>query len=170
MIKIDKHTLDILTGHEAKYGEFVSRQFPFANLMGTFIDMLEADLRDQGMRLAQSKKSIFDSSIRHHHYEVQWHDFSVLPHCDDVAKGIFFAIIPFATATRSTGTSYVSMPLFNFVGLDNKKQESALHAEEWQNDILTNVIVFNPRKKHSLTYIGVEVKLMLFAVEKIKTK
>lgn len=91
-------------------------------------------------------------------FELQTHNRSVPEHTDDVGRGLYFAIFP-VKHKNIVKCQEQTMTEFNFY-LDSGKKCVGLKDVE--------VVVFNPRKPHSLIYYGDETTFMLFTVKRIK--
>lgn len=145
--------------NEVKVGDFVNKLFPF-DVLG---DSVENEIRElvsqQGFMLVTREPRNFDSAIPGGFFEIQWHDHSVPEHDDDVSSPCFFCVVPFQFR-KITKSQYSAMPELVYFGADRKKKSSKLQCGE--------AIIFNPRKPHGLNFFGIEVKLIIFSVMKIK--
>lgn len=97
-------------------------------------------------------------------FELQKHDISVEPHTDDVDVGLHFGMYVVDTELSSRGgTGFTKSPSFSYFDpIDNCKKEKILNPG--------SLVVFNPRKKHSVVYYGYSYTVMLFMVKKITKK
>lgn len=142
-------------------GDFVSKLIPFGVLGDSIENQIRELLLQQGFMLASQQPRHHDSAIPGGFFEIQWHDHGVPEHDDDVSSPCFFCVIPFQTRKISKSV-HVSLPELEYFGADRKKRSSALECG--------TAIIFNPRKPHRLNYFGVDVRLIIFSVSKIKKR
>lgn len=109
----------------------------------------------------QGKKHPCDMSIGVGKIQIQRHNTSIESHTDDVYKNTYFALAVIKTA-YTTHTSYDDRLLFEYYDPQGKKQARRLNEED--------VVVFNPRKPHKLTYFGRSDYLLLADVKKKRNK
>lgn len=89
-------------------------------------------------------------------FEVQTHTVSVNEHTDSIQAPDLFGIYP-VKSKLITSTHYDTSPLFSYY---QSKEKRASELE------VGNIVVFNPRKKHSLMYLGAATTFMLFTVRR----
>lgn len=88
----------------------------------------------------------YDSSIGSKNVEIQWHQASVEEHTDDVELALFKLVV--LGLKRAADTKFDTRPVFSYHDYSGKKHSERLNAGD--------VVIFNPRKKHSMAYYGAE--------------
>lgn len=94
-------------------------------------------------------------------FELQTHERSVNPHTDLVPKGEYFGLYPVGGKVLVKDSTYEYSTELTFYE-DQRKETKKLVTGE--------LIIFNPRKLHSLTYYGEATTFMLFSIYKRKFK
>ena len=141
-------------------GTFNGPDYPFKDLPDKFVSQLDNQLAHQGFRRGCKLSKRYDVAIEDGYYQLQWHDFSVEEHTDELNVGQFFAIVPYEITIETKHVRLGSLPDFTYFSPENKKYRCWL-------DLPTNrseIVVFNPRRAHKLDYYGRSIKLMLFTV------
>lgn len=92
------------------------------------------------------KGGSYDSSIGSKIVELQWHQASVEEHTDDVELALFKLVV--LGLKRAVDTQFDIRPVFSYYDYRGKKHSERLNAGD--------VVIFNPRKKHSMVYYGAE--------------
>lgn len=126
-------------------------------------DNLEETLNFHGVTLNSPKKFYekygYRVQIGSQQFQLQRHNVSIEEHTDDTSKGLLFAFKVISTRIKSK-TRYDERAIFSYTNVDNQKVNCKLTKGD--------IVVFNPKKNHSLTYFGEEVTLALFDVFKLK--
>lgn len=136
--------------------EFTSPQYE-QDEFPLFFDAVRDGVAHLGFELSSGRE--FDSGVRVGKFEVQTHSVSVREHTDDVVSPSYFGIVVLNTTTRGIKYSYDSHATFTGYGVRGK------YTRELE---FGRLMVFNPRKPHSLTYYGEVVTLALFSVRPIR--
>jgi hypothetical protein len=155
----DSYSLEFLNSHSVRVGDFTNQMLPISSLGDDTENNIRKAVIEQGFNLIQNQSRHFDAAIPGGFFEIQWHDHSVEEHSDDVVAPTFFCVIPFAV-NRVSKSKFTQTPKLTYFGGDGKKKQTRMDESE--------LIIFNPRKNHSLDYYGRDVKLIIFSVEKIK--
>jgi hypothetical protein len=155
----DKSSLKYLKSQVVPVGEFTNQMLPISSLGDDTKNNIRKAVIEQGFHLISHQPRHFDAAIPGGFFEIQWHDHSVEEHSDDVVAPAFFCVIPFAV-NKVSKSKFTQSPKLTYFGGDGKKKSTRMDESE--------LIIFNPRKKHSLDYYGLDVKLIIFSVEKIK--
>jgi hypothetical protein len=155
----DKSSLKYLKSQVVPVGEFTNQMLPISSLGDDTKNNIRKAVIEQGFHLISHQPRHFDAAIPGGFFEIQLHDHSVEEHSDDVVAPAFFCVIPFAV-NKVSKSKFTQSPKLTYFGGDGKKKSTRMDESE--------LIIFNPRKKHSLDYYGLDVKLIIFSVEKIK--
>jgi hypothetical protein len=155
----DKSSLEFLNSEVVRVGDFTNPLLPFSSLGDDAENNIRKAVIEQGFHLIQNQSRHFDAAIPGGFFEIQWHDHSVEEHSDDVVAPTFFCAIPFEV-DKVSKSKFTQSPKLTYFGGDGKKKSTRMDESE--------LIIFNPRKKHSLDYYGRDVKLIIFSVEKLK--
>lgn len=92
------------------------------------------------------KGGSYDSSIGIKNVEIQWHQASVEEHTDDVELALFKLVV--LGLKRAADSQFDIRPVFSYYDYRGKKHSERLNSGD--------VVIFNPRKKHSMVYYGAE--------------
>lgn len=95
-----------------------------------------------------------DSSIGRKNIEIQWHQASVEEHTDDVCMAFFKMVV--LGLKRAADTQFDIRPVFNYYDYHGKNRSMRLQAGD--------VVIFNPRKNHSMIYYGAEYMVAMVDV------
>ena len=155
----DKSSLEYLNSQVVPVGDFNNGILSFSSLGDDTETAIRKAVAEQGFRLIQNQPMRCDTPIPSGFFEIQWHDHSVEEHSDDVVAPTFFCVIPF-DVDKVSKSKFTQSPKLTYFGGDGKKKSTRMDESK--------LIIFNPRKKHSLDYYGRDVKLIIFSVEKIK--
>jgi hypothetical protein len=155
----DKSSLKYLNSQVVPVGDFTNTLLPISSLGDDTENNIHKAVIEQGFHLISHQPRHFDSATPGGFFEIQWHDHSVEEHSDDVAAPVFFCVIPFAVNIVSK-SKFTQSPRLTYFDGDGKKKSTRMYESE--------LIIFNPRKKHNLEYYGRDVKLIIFSAEKIK--
>jgi len=118
-------------------------------------EVVELKLKCTGYRLGGIGH--MDSSIPFNCFTPMAFTMSVGEHTDDVCAPVMFGI--YVVDNESIVDSRYTFPAeLHFFGVDGRKKKK----EMYQDDIL----IFNPRKNHSLHYHGIKARMILFSVVK----
>lgn len=140
-------------------GSFNNHNIQFEEYPEFWKDM-KAQLSGSGFKLLDRTTSVYGVEMPQGTFEVQLHDHSVESHTDKVSRRIFFGIKVLEIKELSKSV-YSDLPKFNYYSPDGMALSTYLAEDE-------GVLIFNPRRKHSLEYFGKSVKLALFSVVKDK--
>lgn len=136
--------------------EFVSPQYEQDDFP-VFFDAVREGVKRLGFELSSGRE--FDSGVRVGKFELQTHSVSVHEHTDDVVSPSYFGIVVLNTTTRGIKYAYDSRATFTGYGVKGKYKRELEFGR---------LMVFNPRKPHSLTYYGEVATLALFSVRPIR--
>jgi len=92
--------------------------------------------------------------------EFQKHQLSVQEHTDDVTSGNFFGCVVVDLHQKVESTFVSGFPLFNYYDETGKKRSFEMGVGD--------MIIFNPKKKHSVVWFGMDYTVALFDVRKMK--
>ena len=136
--------------------EFTSPQYE-QDEFPLFFDAVRDGVSNLGFELSSGRE--FESGVRAGKFELQTHSVSVREHTDDVVSPSYFGIVVLNTTTRGIKYSYDSLATFTGYGVRGK------YTRELE---VGRLMVFNPRKPHSLSYYGEVVTLALYSVRPIR--
>jgi hypothetical protein len=155
----DTSSLEFLNSQVFRVGEFTNQMLPISSLGDDTENNIRKAAIEQGFHLISHQQRHFDAAIPGGFFEIQWHDHSVEEHSDDVVVPTFFCVIPFEV-NKVSKSKFTQSPRLTYFDGDGKKRQTRINESE--------LIIFNPRKKHSLDYYGLDAKLIIFSVEKFK--
>ena len=152
-----KQDYDVWSSLEFEEDSFNSFNFDF-NLLPNIRDYIKECLNEQGYRLRNKNPTRHDVSIPAGKFNIQKHNSSVEEHIDDACLfGIFVLEIVYTTIPTLAG--YDRYPALNYY-IGRSKMVERLK--------IGNVVVFNPKRPHSLIHYGNSPTMLLFSCEKIR--
>lgn len=110
------------------------------------------------------KEKQYDSSIGFNLFDIQRHTASVGEHTDDVKAGCYFGLFVLKRNTELCKGRrwYDCRSELRYYSHEGKKKKDRLNSFD--------LLIFNPRRNHELIFYGDHVTLVLFDVQKLKTK
>ena len=153
-----KQDYDVWSSLEFEEDSFNSFDYDF-NLLPNIKDYIEECLNEQGYRLRKRNQNRVSASVPAGKFNIQKHNSSVEEHVDDDAClfGIFVLEIVYTTIPTLAG--YDRYPALHYY-IGRSKMVERLK--------IGNVVVFNPKRPHSLIHYGNTPTMLLFSCEKIR--
>ena len=122
-----------------------------------FFDAVQQGLDHLGFSLNGGK--LYGSGVLPGKFELQTHTVSVREHTDDVVAPWYFGLVVLNTTTRGVRYSYDPIASFTGYGMRGKYTREM---------VFGRLMVFNPRKPHSLTFYGEVPTIALFSVVPVR--
>lgn len=152
-----KQDYDVWSSLEFEEDSFNSFDYDF-NLLPNIKDYIEECLNEQGYRLRKRNQNRLAPSVPAGKFNIQKHNSSVEEHVDDACLfGIFVLEIVYTTIPTLAG--YDRYPALHYY-IGRSKMVERLR--------IGNVVVFNPKRPHSLIHYGNSPTMLLFSCEKIR--
>jgi hypothetical protein len=152
-----KQDYDVWSSLEFEEDSFNSFDYDF-NLLPNIKDYIEECLNEQGYRLRKRNQIRQGTSVPAGKFNIQKHNSSVEEHVDDACLfGIFVLEIVYTTIPTLAG--YDRYPALHYC-IGRSKMVERLK--------IGNVVVFNPKRPHSLIHYGNSPTMLLFSCEKIR--
>lgn len=152
-----KQDYDVWSYLEFDEDSFDSFDYDF-NLLPNIKEYIEECLNEQGYRLRKRNQIRQGLSVTAGKFNIQKHNSSVEEHVDDACLfGIF--VLEMEYTTIPTLANNVCDPVLHYyIGMTKK-------AERLKTG---DVVVFNPKRPHSLIHYGNSPTMLLFSCEKIR--
>ena len=152
-----KQDYDVWSSLEFEEDSFDSFNYDL-NLLPNIQDYIKESLNDQGYRLRNKDQIRRGVSVPAGKFVIQKHNSSVEEHVDDAC---LFGIMVLETVytTIPTLANYACDPVLHYYIGRSKKAERLKTGD---------VVVFNPKRPHSLIHYGNTPTLLLFSCEKIR--
>jgi len=152
-----KQDYDVWSSLEFEEDSFNSLDYDF-NLLPNIKGYIEECLNEQGYRLRKRNKIRQGLSVPAGKFNIQKHNSSVEEHIDDAC---LFGILVLETVytTIPTLANNVCAPALHYYIGRTKKAERLKTGD---------VVVFNPKRPHSLIHYGNSPTMLLFSCEKIR--
>ena len=152
-----KQDYDVWSSLEFEEDSFNSFNFDF-NLLPNIKEYIEECLNEQGYRLRKRNQIRQGLSVPAGKFNIQKHNSSVEEHIDDACLfGIF--VLEMVYTTIPTLAGYDRYPALHYY-IGRSKMVERLK--------IGNVVVFNPKRPHSLIHYGNSPTMLLFSCEKIR--
>lgn len=137
--------LKMFTSHTLRKNEFANSVKK--DTCPEIVSLIQSSAPDSIFEEDHSHKGgSYDSSIGRKNIEIQWHQASVEEHTDDVELALFKLVV--LGLKRTVDTQFDIRPVFSYYDYRGKKHSERLNAGD--------VVIFSPRKKHSMVYYGAE--------------
>ena len=154
-----KQDYDVWSNLEFEEDSFNSFDYDF-DLLPNIKEYIKESLKEQGYRLRNKNQNQnrVSPSVPAGKFNIQKHNSSVEEHVDDACLfGIFVLEIVYTTIPTLAG--YDRYPALHYY-IGRSKMVERLR--------IGNVVVFNPKRPHSLIHYGNSPTMLLFSCEKIR--